>query len=128
MTLSTSPDLKEIIVSDSDVQTPEVGKSVLEAASTARSAAIAKALGHPARIAILRLLAERNTCFCGDITDILPLAQSTVSQHLKALKSAGLIKGTIEGTRTSYCLNPAGIKELQQLLSGLSDDLVKTCC
>lgn len=128
MTLSTSPDFKKIIVSDSNVQTPEDGKNVLEAASTARSAAIAKALGHPARIAILRLLAARNTCFCGDITEILPLAQSTVSQHLKALKSAGLIKGTIEGTRTSYCLNPDGIKELKHLLSSLSDDLAKTCC
>lgn len=119
---------EEDLLGHSQPQPSEDGKHVLEAASTLRSAAIAKALGHPARIAILRMLAERNTCFCGDITDILPLAQSTVSQHLKALKSAGLIKGTIEGTRTSYCLNPAGIKELQQLLSGLSDDLVKTCC
>lgn len=115
-------------ISENRLQTPERGRNVLEAASTQRSAAIAKALGHPARIAILRLLAERNTCFCGDITDILPLAQSTVSQHLKALKSAGLIQGTIEGTRTSYCLNADGIKELKELLSGLSDDLASTCC
>ena len=93
-----------------------------------RSAEIAKALGHPARVAILKILAERNTCFCGDITEILPLAQSTVSQHLKALKSAGLVKGTVEGVRTCYCLNPDGIKELNDLLSELSSELVKTCC
>ncbi|MFO7798365.1 ArsR/SmtB family transcription factor [Rhodohalobacter sp.] len=93
-----------------------------------RSAAIAKALGHPARIAILKILAQRNTCFCGDITEILPLAQSTVSQHLKALKKAGLIKGEVEGVRTCYCLNPDGVKELKSLLSELSDELTQTCC
>jgi DNA-binding transcriptional ArsR family regulator len=93
-----------------------------------RSAAIAKALGHPARIAILKLLAQRDTCFCGDITDVLPLAQSTVSQHLKALKAAGLITGEVEGVRTCYCLNPSGVKELKNLLSELSDELFNTCC
>ena len=93
-----------------------------------RSAEIAKALGHPARIAILKLLAARSTCFCGDITEVLPLAQSTVSQHLKALKQAGLITGEVEGVRTCYCLNPKGIKELQTLLSDLSGELLKTCC
>ncbi len=93
-----------------------------------RSAAIAKALGHPARIAILKLLAQRKTCFCGDITEVLPLAQSTVSQHLKALKSAGLITGEVEGVRTCYCLNPDGIKDLKSLLSELSSELIKTCC
>lgn len=96
--------------------------------STVRVATITRALGHPARIAILKILAARNTCFCGDITDILPLAQSTVSQHLKALKSAGLIKGDVEGVRTCYCLNPDGIKELNSLLSELSGELIKTCC
>ncbi len=96
--------------------------------SIRRSAEIARALGHPARIAILKILAERTTCFCGDITEILPLAQSTVSQHLKALKSAGLITGEVEGVRTCYCLNPDGIKELQSLLSELSNELVQTCC
>jgi len=93
-----------------------------------RSADIAKALAHPARIAILKILAQRNTCFCGDITELLPLAQSTVSQHLKALKSAGLITGTVEGVKTCYCLNPAGINELKTTLSELSDELVQTCC
>lgn len=93
-----------------------------------RSAVIAKAVGHPARIAILKLLAQRSTCFCGDITEVLPLAQSTVSQHLKALKSAGLITGEVEGVRTCYCLNPDGIKELESTLSELSSELIKTCC
>jgi len=107
----------------STVKSIEIGDSSIE-----RSAVIAKALGHPARIAILKILADRSTCFCGDITEILPLAQSTVSQHLKALKSAGLIKGEVEGVRTCYCLNPDGIRELQILLSELSDELIKTCC
>lgn len=93
-----------------------------------RSAAIAKALGHPARIAILKILSSRSSCFCGDITEILPLAQSTVSQHLKALKEAGLIKGEIEGVRTCYCLHPEGITELNTLLSELTSDLLQTCC
>ena len=96
--------------------------------SIQRSAEIAKALGHPARIAILKILAQRTTCFCGNITEILPLAQSTVSQHLKALKNAGLINGTVEGVKTCYCLNPEGIRELQSVLSELSTELIKTCC
>jgi len=95
--------------------------------SIIRSAEIAKALGHPARISILKILAEQTTCFCGDITEILPLAQSTVSQHLKALKSAGLITGRVEGVRTCYCLNPDGIRDLKSLLSELSSELIKTC-
>ncbi|HMU71074.1 MAG TPA: metalloregulator ArsR/SmtB family transcription factor [Chitinophagales bacterium] len=65
---------------------------------------IAKALSHPARIAILKVLSD-GQCICGDIVDRLPLAQSTVSQHLKELKSAGLIKGEIDGPRVCYCLN-----------------------
>lgn len=100
----------------------------LDDPSIKRSAAIAKALGHPARIAILKLLAKRTTCFCGDITEVLPLAQSTVSQHLKALKSSGLITGEVEGVRTCYCLNPDGIKELKSTLSELSNELIQKCC
>ena len=99
----------------------------IEDESIRRSAAISKALGHPARIAILKILAQRETCFCGDITEIIPLAQSTVSQHLKALKKAGLITGTVEGVKTCYCLNPEGVKELDELLSELSNELI-TCC
>ena len=65
----------------------------------------AKAMAHPARIAILKVLAQRNECICGEIVELLPLAQSTVSQHLKELKTAGLISGTIDGPRSCYCIN-----------------------
>lgn len=68
-------------------------------------AILAKALGHPARIAILEYLIKTPSCVCGDIVDELPLSQSTVSQHLKELKTAGLIKGTIEGPSVCYCIN-----------------------
>jgi predicted transcriptional regulator len=69
-------------------------------------AGLMKALGHPARIAILELLIKKDSCICGDIVDELPLAQATVSQHLRELKNAGLIKGTIEGTAICYCRGP----------------------
>ena len=65
----------------------------------------AKSLGHPARLAILREIARKGECICGDIVDVLPLAQSTVSQHLKELKKAGLIKGSINGPKSCYCIN-----------------------
>lgn len=68
-------------------------------------ARIAKALAHPARIAILQLLLKRNTCICGDIVNELPLSQSTISQHLKELKDSGLIKGEIEGVKVCYCID-----------------------
>jgi DNA-binding transcriptional ArsR family regulator len=64
-----------------------------------------KAMAHPARIAILKVLAQRNECICGEIVELLPLAQSTVSQHLKELKNAGLISGTVDGPRSCYCIN-----------------------
>ena len=69
-------------------------------------AKFAKALAHPARISILKLLSKQDTCYCGDIVEELPIAQATVSQHLKELKEAGLIQGTIEGPKVCYCLNP----------------------
>jgi ArsR family transcriptional regulator, arsenate/arsenite/antimonite-responsive transcriptional repressor len=68
-------------------------------------AAYAKALAHPARVAILQLLIKKNSCICGDIVEDLPLSQSTVSQHLKELKEAGLIKGNIEGKSVCYCID-----------------------
>ena len=68
-------------------------------------AAFAKAISHPARIAILKVLAKRNECICGEIVEVLPLAQSTVSQHLKELQNAGLISGSIDGPRSCYCIN-----------------------
>lgn len=100
-----------------------ITKAKLFDTSQKRSAELMKALGHPARIAIIELLAERATCVCGDITDELPLAQSTVSQHLKALKTAGIIKGEVEGVKTCYCLNPEGIEELNELLIPLIKNL-----
>ncbi len=82
-----------------------------------RIAAYAKALAHPARIAILEFLASQNACMCGDIVDELPLSQSTVSQHLRELKNAGLIKGDIEGTKVCYCINEKAYKEIKTLFN-----------
>ncbi len=81
----------------------------------AQIAKFAKALGHPARIAILNLLASQNTCFCGDIVKELPIAQATVSQHLKELKDAGLIQGTIEPPKVKYCINKENWKLAKQV-------------
>ncbi len=83
-------------------------------------AAYAKALGHPARVAIIRLLMEKNACICGEIVDELPLAQSTVSQHLKKLKAAGLIRGDVDGPRVCYCVEPAAIARFKSLVGELS--------
>jgi ArsR family transcriptional regulator len=82
-------------------------------------ATLAKALGHPARIQILRLLTRREACVCGDIVDELPLAQSTVSQHLKVLKEAGLIRGDIDGPRVCYCVEVRTLRRLKALVGGL---------
>lgn len=71
-----------------------------------------KALAHPARVAILKTLAKQKECICGTLVLNLPLAQSTVSQHLKVLKDAGLIKGTVEGTQSRYCIHRANFKKL----------------
>ena len=82
-------------------------------------ATLAKALGHPARVQIMRLLVRREACICGDIVDELPLAQSTVSQHLKVLKEAGLVRGEIDGPRVCYCVEPRGLRRLKALVGGL---------
>ncbi|MBN8524038.1 MAG: winged helix-turn-helix transcriptional regulator [Planctomycetes bacterium] len=82
-------------------------------------AELAKALGHPARVRIMKLLIERNSCVCGDIVEEIPLAQSTVSQHLKQLKEAGLIQGEIDGPRICYCVDHAVLKRLKVLIAGL---------
>jgi len=82
-------------------------------------ATLAKALGHPARVQIVRFLLSRDSCMCGDIVDHLPLAQSTVSQHLKMLKEAGLIRGTIDGPRVCYCVEARVLGRLKELVSGL---------
>ncbi|ALI98480.1 ArsR/SmtB family transcription factor [Rufibacter tibetensis] len=78
-------------------------------------AAYAKALAHPARIAILQHLLKKQTCICGDLVDELPLAQATVSQHLKELKAVGLIKGTVEGTSVCYCIDKHKWEEVRDI-------------
>ena len=96
-----------------------------------RIAVYSKALAHPARVAILRLLASRQTCICGDIVDELPISQSTVSQHLKALKEAGLIQGEIEGASVCYCINQKEWKAAQESLTAFfkeQDNAAAACC
>lgn len=88
----------------------------------------AKALSHPARVAILTALAEKNTCFCGEIVDLLPLAQSTVSQHLKELKKAGLITGEIDGPKSCYCINRARLEELLNIFMEIVGSVRGTDC
>ncbi len=92
-----------------------------------RLADYAKALAHPARVAIVEYLATSNACMCGDIVDVLPLSQSTVSQHLRELKNAGLIKGTIDGTSVCYCLNEQGWNEMQSMLGPFLVTMKKCC-
>ena len=95
-------------------------------------AAFAKALAHPARIAILKVLAQKNECICGEIVEVLPLAQSTVSQHLKELKNAGLINGTVDGPRSCYCINWKAFElfmgEFSFLFNKLKVQNAKACC
>ena len=82
-------------------------------------AAMCKALGHPIRVAIVKLLLAKRSCICGEIVEELPLAQSTVSQHLKQLKTAGLIRGEVDGPRVAYCVEPAALARLSVLVQGL---------
>ena len=95
------------------------------AAADKQLAAWARALGHPARLAILRFLAGRETCYCGQIVDELPLAQSTVSQHLRELKHAGLVCGTVAGTRVCYCLDPAVVERMRAAFDALGTELAQ---
>jgi DNA-binding transcriptional ArsR family regulator len=93
-------------------------------------ATILKALAHPARIAILQQIIKANACICGDLAEELGLAQPTISQHLKELKNAGLIKGTIEGVSVCYCINPLIWNELKEQLNGFFEAYNKNhnCC
>ncbi|MGV8994565.1 MAG: ArsR/SmtB family transcription factor [Flavobacterium sp.] len=88
-------------------------------------AKLAKALAHPARVAILDYLASVDTCICGDIVKEIQLAQPTVSQHLKELKNAGLIKGSIEGNSICYCIDEKALKNLSDYLQKLSQSILK---
>ena len=87
--------------------------------ATAELARLAKALAHPARVKIVRYLLEREECFCGELCEGLPLAQSTVSQHLKVLREAGLIHGSTDGLRVCYCVHRGSLDRLHHLLTGL---------
>jgi ArsR family transcriptional regulator len=94
-------------------------------------AILAKALGHPARIAIIEFLLKTDNCICGDIVNELPLAQPTVSQHLKELKSAGIIKGSIDGNAICYCINEVTWNKFKGILNELFDTYeskLKSCC
>jgi len=82
-------------------------------------ASLAKAIGHPARVKIIRLLIREQSCICSDIVEELPLAQSTVSQHLKVLKEAGLIRGDVDGPRICYCIEPRSLRRLRALVGAL---------
>jgi ArsR family transcriptional regulator len=91
-------------------------------------AAMAKALAHPARVAILQFLAKQKSCVCGDIVDELPLAQSTVSQHLKELKNVGLIKGEIEGPAVCYCIDTKALAKIKSALGDLFTEVEESNC
>ena len=95
---------------------------VLEERAGNELAGLAKALGHPVRVRILRLLLTRDSCYCGQIVDELPLAQATVSQHLKVLKDSGLVTGDIDGPRVCYCVSRERLHELALLLAGLLEE------
>ena len=86
---------------------------------------LAKALGHPARVRILRLLLRRDSCYCGELVDELPLAQATVSQHLKVLKEAGLVVGEIDGPRVCYCASRERLAALHELVGELVSEAVE---
>ncbi|HEX8516571.1 MAG TPA: metalloregulator ArsR/SmtB family transcription factor [Bacteroidia bacterium] len=96
-----------------------------------KASEIAKALAHPARVAILKYLAEQKACICNDLVEHLPLSQSTVSQHLKELKTAGLIQGEIDGPRVCYCIHKENWKIARSIFSDLFNlkfEAMKKCC
>lgn len=98
--------------------------------STLKMSEIFKALGHPARFAIIEFLAASPSCICNDIVEELPLAQPTISKHLSELKNAGLIQGSIEGKNICYCINPESLKEIQAILETLVKQINNNtnCC
>ena len=99
-------------------------KTDLFPSDLARLAEVAKALAHPARLAILQTLAERGTCVCGELVSELPLAQATVSQHLKALKAAGLVRGEVDGPRSCYCADGSALRALAADLGAFLDPVL----
>jgi ArsR family transcriptional regulator len=107
-----------------------MGITKSEAFSTKQNeiATLLKALAHPARIAIIDYLLTVDSCICGDIVNELPLAQPTISQHLKELKNANIIQGSIEGTAICYCINPETISKMQTYFEMLNQKVHKKCC
>ena len=107
-----------------------VTKSESFSADQNEIANMAKALAHPARVAIIQYLLKVNNCICGDIVGELPLAQPTISRHLKELKTVGLIKGTIEGTSVNYCIDAQKWRLIQAIFNQLFDTYVldQKCC
>lgn len=108
-----------------------LSKSEIFTAHQNQLATLAKALAHPARIAIIQQLFELNACVCGELVEEIGLAQPTISQHLKELKNAGLIKGNVEGTSMCYCINEAVWDEAKILLTNfLNQDVIAKgqCC
>ncbi|MFP5450817.1 MAG: ArsR/SmtB family transcription factor [Thermoleophilia bacterium] len=91
-------------------------------------AAVAKALGHPIRVRIMRILLAQDACMCGQIVDQLPVAQATVSQHLKILRDAGLVRGEIDGPRVCYCVDHAALDRHQALLASLTAGVAPVSC
>lgn len=104
--------------SPTDASAPDLRPVEGEAADE-ELAALTRALGHPARVHILRVLVRRNACIVGTLVDELPLSQSTVSQHLKVLKDAGLVRGSVDGPRVCYCVEPKALRRLKALVSAL---------
>lgn len=93
--------------------------SAAPSSSDAELARLAKALAHPARVAILRRLLAQGECVCGEIVEGLPLAQATVSQHIKVLKQAGLVAGEVDGPRVCYCVNPKAVRRIKELIGAI---------
>lgn len=103
-------------------------KNGIYTAKDEQLALLAKALAHPARIAILNLLTKRQACICGDIVDEIPLSQSTISQHLKELKTAGLIKGEIDGAKVCYCIDERVWEEAKKLFAAYFESYQSISC
>jgi ArsR family transcriptional regulator len=100
-------------------------KTLEQTADEARAVRTLRALANPVRFRIVQVLAARSACVCGELVDELPLAQSTVSEHLKVLKDAGIVQGTIDGPNACYCLAPEALQFLSDTLGALSD---RACC
>lgn len=102
------------------VPTPQTERAdTLTEADEESLALFCKALGHPARVRIMRILLDKQECVCGDLVELMPLAQSTVSEHLRILKEAGLVQGRIDGPRRCYCASPDALLRLKSFVSGL---------